>query len=238
MRDLQQMCLCAVVLKNGSTGSPNRKGSDGGVHHDLQRSNKLHEKHKQWLQWKRLIALTASAFACCHFASAEGWSAQTARTRVARTNWLFYIFFNHFISIPVYFISFCINHAWRISEADSPRLQGKLEAWQRWSPYTERPRPPLWSAPAGHHGNRWDTSLQELRERHFINLVTDNVLKDKAAYTRRRSGSGQRNRTHLQFFWLMKNQLQTFHRLQSILSFTMNVIFFLNHWTKLNWRWS
>lgn len=182
MRDLQQMCLCAVVLKNGSTGSPNRKGSDGGVHHDLQRSNKLHEKHKQWLQWKRLIALTASAFACCHFASAEGWSAQTARTRVARTNWLFYIFFNHFISIPVYFISFCINHAWRISEADSPRLQGKLEAWQRWSPYTERPRPPLWSAPAGHHGNRWDTSLQELRERHFINLVTDNVLKESCLY--------------------------------------------------------
>lgn len=116
MRDLQQMCLCAVVLKNGSTGSPNRKGSDGGVHHDLQRSNKLHEKHKQWLQWKRLIALTASAFACCHFASAEGWSAQTARTRVARTNWLFYIFFKSLFShssvIYLFLHQSCLKNKW------------------------------------------------------------------------------------------------------------------------------
>lgn len=103
-----------------------------------------------------------------------------------------------------------VEKSWRISEADSPRLQGKLEAWQRWSPYTERPRPPLWSAPAGHHGNRWDTSLQELRETHFINSVTDNFLKDKAAYTRRNSGSRQRNRTRLQFFWLMEKSASNF----------------------------
>lgn len=47
----------------------------------------------------------------------------------------------------------------------SLRLQGKLGAWQDWSPYTARSRPPPWSAPAAHPGNHWDIFLQELREK-------------------------------------------------------------------------
>lgn len=50
-------------------------------------------------------------------------------------------------------------------EVYSLHLQGKLEAWRRWNPCRGRPRPPLWSALAGRHGNRWDTSLRELRDK-------------------------------------------------------------------------
>lgn len=48
---------------------------------------------------------------------------------------------------------------------DSPRLQGTLAAWRRWSPYTARPRPLLWSAPLERPENRWGIFLQELKNK-------------------------------------------------------------------------
>lgn len=39
-----------------------------------------------------------------------------------------------------------------------------LAAWRQRSPCRGRPRPPPWSAPAGRHGSRWDTSLLGLRD--------------------------------------------------------------------------